>query len=828
MFHNFLNIVLFILLLSIAHLNSAYIWGKENRSVDSIFTPQSSLISNTTLAQDTLKTEIAPRQSGIDTTITYSSTDSIVYSISNRKMMLYGKSNIKYKLMELKSERININWHTATMKAHGIIDTADTTGKKYTGTPIMIDGGEEFRGHELLYNFKTQKGNIKLADTKSDEGIYYGSRVKKMSKDVLFIADGKYTTCDKDQPHFYFLSPKMKMIVRDKVIAEPIYFHIAGVPVFALPFGVFPSKSGRRSGFFAPAYGDNATYGRFLRKIGYYWAMSDYTDLALHGDWYTNGSYIVNSEFNYILRYKFKGGFSGAYKRFITSEKNDPNYSIDEGYNLNLRHNHEIDPTMRADVNFSFMSNNNFRLTNSLSEALQQTIYSNATISKSWEGTKNSGSMNLSRTQNLTNGRIDEILPSLNFNRSTSFPFRRKKVIGDLLWYEQIGYNYQATASNSRAKIPITVPVVNIETFRRDNRQALNQSSSISISPKFGYISVTPSLSFRDERRQSNNFVPVLNTTDSSLQEIKEKDFYFAGDMSSGVSANTRLYGIVQPNVFSVTAFRHTVTPNLAINYSKQIYGKNITKGEMLARFDVGNQFEMKLKPKAKEEEEQKIQLLNVGANVSYNFSADSLNLSNVGVGYRTSIGELLNFSGSSSFNLYKFDETSNRLVNKFMITEGKLARLENFSISLSTSLSGDRKQKAGGLSETDTVRQSQSGYQGLYQRNEPDFSIPWRLSFSWNFAESYIPRAKHRSANISTSLEFNLTENWKFRMNGNYDLIRKEISAPSINIDRDLHCWVMNFEWVPMGNYKHYKLEIRVKASQLQDVKITKQRTTY
>lgn len=826
MFQNFLNILLLILVFSISNLQTTFLWGRENISADSVITTQPFLIPDTISVRDTL--EIAPRQSSIDTIITYSSTDSIIYSIANRKMMLYGTSNIKYKLMELKSERIDINWDTALLNAQGIIDTADTTGKKYTGTPVMIDGGEEFRGHELLYNFKTQKGNIKLADTKSDEGIYYGSRVKKMSKDVLFIADGKYTTCEKDQPHFYFLSPKMKLIVRDKVIAEPIYFHIADVPVFALPFGVFPSKGGRRSGFFAPAYGDNATYGRFLKKIGYYWAMSDYTDLALHGDWYTNGSYVVNSEFNYILRYRFKGGVSGSYKRFITSEKTDPNYSIDEGYNLNLRHEQKIDPTLRADVNFSFMSNNNYRLTNSLSEALQQTIYSNATISKSWEGTQNSGSMNISRTQNLTNGRIDELLPAINFNRSTSFPFRRKKVIGDLFWYEQIGYNYQADASNGRAKIPVTVPVVNIETFRRDNRQALKQSSGISISPKFGYISVTPSLSFRDERRQSNNLVPMLNQLDSTLQEINEKDYYFGGFISSGVSANTRLYGIVQPDVLGVTAFRHTVTPNLAFNYSKQMYGKNIAKGQMLASFDVGNQFEMKLKPKAEAQDEQKIQLLNVGANVSYNFSADSLNFSNIGVGYRTSIGELLNFSGTSSFNLYKFDETSNRLVNKFMISEGKFARLENFSLSLSTSLSGDRKQKAGELSVIDTVQQRKSGYQSLHQRDEPDFSIPWRLSFGWNFSESYIPRAKHRSANISTSLDFNLTENWKFRVSGNYDLIRKEISAPSINIDRDLHCWVMNFEWVPMGTYKHYKLEIRVKASQLQDVKITKQRTTY
>ncbi len=788
---------------------------------------------------DTLKIEPQSKSAGVDTTIFYSSEDSIVYSISNKKMFLYGKSNIKYKLMELKSERIEVDWNTTILKATGILDPSDSTKTKLIGTPIMIDGGEEFHGKELMYNFKTQKGKITLADTKSDEGIYYGSHVKKIEKDVLFIADGKYTTCDKENPHFYFQSPRMKLIVKDKIIAEPIYFYIADVPVFAIPFGVFPSKSGRRSGFFAPAYGDNATFGRYLKKIGYYWALSDYYDLALHGDWYTNGSFVLNSEFNYALRYYFNGGVSGTYKRFISSEKGDPNYNIQEGYNINIRHNQEINPWTRADVNFTFMSDNNYRLTNYLSEALQQTIVSNATLSRYWEGTPNSASINISRTQQLISGRIDEIIPTISFNRSQSFPFRRKKAAGELEWYEQIGYSYRANFANTHSKIPITINNVkqinqsgeisftNLNSYRNDRKQSLSQNLDASISPKIGYFTITPNISFRDERTQLNNLIPFRAIEDSSLSKKREKEFITNGNLSTGISTSTRLYGIIQPNVLGIAAFRHTLTPNLSFIYSKQVYGKNIRKGQSVANFSIGNVFE--IKSQSETGEEKKIQLLNLGMNLSYNFSADSLNFSNVGLSYRTGIGEILNFYGSSSFNLYQYDEIAKRTINKFMIDQGKLARLENFSLSLSTSLSGERKAKTEQIT-VDTISQSikPKGYKGVYIQEEPDFSIPWRLSLNWNFSESFIPNAKSRSASVSLSLDFNLTENWKFRVNGNYDLVRKEISAPMIQIDRDLHCWVMNFTWVPTGYIRNYKLEIRVKASQLQDVKITKQRMTY
>jgi len=59
--------------------------------------------------------------------------------------------------------------------------------------------------------------------------------------------------------------------------------------------------------------------------------------------------------------------------------------------------------------------------------------------------------------------------------------------------------------------------------------------------------------------------------------------------------------------------------------------------------------------------------------------------------------------------------------------------------------------------------------------------------------------------------------------VSGTYDFVNKDFSAPRIVISRDLHCWVMNFTWNPIGLYRGYQLEIRVKAPQLQDLKLEK-----
>ena len=40
------------------------------------------------------------------------------------------------------------------------------------------------------------------------------------------------------------------------------------------------------------------------------------------------------------------------------------------------------------------------------------------------------------------------------------------------------------------------------------------------------------------------------------------------------------------------------------------------------------------------------------------------------------------------------------------------------------------------------------------------------------------------------------------------------------IGMTRDLHCWEMNFNWVPNGSMKMWNFTIRVKASVLGDLK--------
>lgn len=801
--------------------------------------------------------------SGVDSVVAYTAVDSIVYELAGRTMTLHGESTIKYKELGLKAARVDINWNTATLHARGVPDPADSTGVRYKGLPDLSDGPEMYHGSTISYNFRTRKGKIDLGKTEIEKGLYYGSAIKKVENDILFVSDGKFTTCDLEQPHYYFGSPAMKVVVRDKVIARPIYLYIADVPVFALPFGVFPTERGRRSGLIAPAYGESAR-GRYLLHLGYYWAMNDYMDWSARADGYSKGSYTLYSDFRYGLRYYFNGSLSGSYGRVVSTETTDPDYAEQTVFNIRFAHNQEFNPSTRLVVDFTFTSGSYYQQTsNSLNDLLRQNVISNATLSKYWEGTPNSMTVNLRRDQNLqpTDGSVElsEILPSLSFNHSQSYPFRPEKASegsGTLKWYELIGVSYGGQFLNTRT-------TTNHVTYKQvDERRGVQHTITANASPRVGPISIGPFFNYT-EKWYDKQIDRSFNPSDSTLTTQDVKSITAVRYFDMGLSASTKFFGIFQPGVFGIKGIRHQVLPSISYTYQpdfskagygyygrytdmtgteqqyslyeREVFGGAPAEERQAIGLRIGNIFEMKTAAGDTSDRENKFQLLNLDMSTSYNFARDSLRFDEVGVGFRTSIGQILNIGGSARYNLYKYVPDpvrpgTGRRVNKFLLSEeGRFGDMTGFSISLGTRFSGEKQTTAAGpvRSAEDSLREKErSGYRGLYDQETPDFSIPWNLDLNWNFSQSRPgdPSLIYRSSGISASLGLNLTENWKFTASANYDLINNELAAPQITVYRDLHCWEMNFSWVPTGYYRNFRLEIRLKAPQLQDVKLTKQ----
>jgi hypothetical protein len=577
--------------------------------------------------------------------------------------------------------------------------------------------------------------------------------------------------------------------------------------------------------------------------------MNDYTDLTFQGNYFTRGRLDLSARFRYALRYKFSGTLDLGGTRIRVGEETDVDRTFSDEWRIGVIHNQTINPTTTIAANVNFLSSKNYynNSTNNLNDLLLQHAISNVTISKFWEETPNSIAINYYRDQNLQTGEVNERIPSINFIRSQSYPFRGKSTSTlDLKWYELIAYDYTAHFLTNHAKTLLT-DTAGIQSFDNQYRGGLRQTLNLSFSPKVAEFSFTPFFNYVET--WYNRYIEKrFNPADSSVITDELRGFRSFRYFSTGVSASTRLIGILNTNVLGIKGFRHTLTPSVTYSfrpdfsrpnwniygsyndasgnevlysfYEKEVFG-TAPGGEVQSLlFNLSNVFEMKTR--ATDTSDNKFQIFNLGAAIGYNFAADSLRLSDLSLSYRTQVASLLNIGGGATFNFYKYQPNVGRINKYLWRTDKRIADLTSFSINISTTIQGS---EAASLTDTTKQPESEDEYIGIYSDKPVDFSIPWSITLNYNYGINQAnPQAKTKISNISGSLNFSLTQNWKFTFSTGYDIFNKQFTAPYVTIYRDLHCWEMNFNWIPVGSYRGFRFELRVKAPQLKDVKVTKQ----
>ena len=806
----------------------------------------------------------------LDAIVYANAQDSLIFDVGAKVMYLYGKGDIKYKETELKSGNIKVNFETSNLEAIGNEDKSDTANIKITDTPVLKEGADTYEGTSIKYNFKSQKGFISLAKNSAENKTYSGQKVKKVDKQTFFIEDGQFTTCDHDTSHYYFGASRMKVIQGDKIVAKWIFMYIGGVPIpIPLPWGVFPNKTGRASGIIAPSYGNDGTLGWYLRNMGYFFVVNDYADITLTGDYYFKGGYGVRSRIRYNKRYSFNGNINGGFSNKISNEKGDPDYVERFNWNINVNHHQKFTPTMNLDVKMSFMSSDYLQDNSpNIADRVQQDIVSNATLSKRWDGIGANLTINYNRTQNLESGDITEDLPSLTFTKSRVYPFGSSSGSSkNAGWYEKVGLDYTGKFRNNRVKKEI-----DSTTTENTIHGGFDHRVNISASPKIGYLSLSPSFSINSKwynKRQVKEIDSYVDTLGENyyVNQYDINELNTVNTFNFNLTASTKLYGMAQPQILGISAFRHTFEPRISYSYhpdfsedkwgyydsyvdtssgeiikydkfGNQIYGGASSGESQSISLSLGNIFEIKTTkdPTDTTSESHKIKLLDLGISSSYNFVADSVNISPINVNFRTQIGRMLTLHGSTVFTPYEF--VNGRAINQMLINSGTTPlSMTSFNLNLSSSLSADlfkseeEKEKEEEETDNDFLGNGNRGddYIELYNDEEPNFDIPWNLNLTYNY--NYTNKGvgyKSERSNIGADLSFNLTKKWKFTFRGSYDVTNDKINAPQITIYRELHAWEANLVWTPIGSYKGFRFEIRLKAPEFRDLKLSKSKDIY
>lgn len=800
------------------------------------------------LPNDSIKVN-AGKGTKLEDEIKYHARDSIRFSVEEKKVYLYGEAQINYQDIELKAAYIEIDQETKEVYAEGV---ADSTGK-LIGNPEFKTGEQNFSAKRMRYNFETEKGKILDVVTKEGEGNLRGEKVKKTEEGHYYIQDGGYTTCDAEEPHYMIKAKKLKVIPNDKIVSGPAFLMFEGVYTpLVIPFGWFPNKPGRKSGILFPEYGESPSQGFFFRNFGYYFNLGEKMDLAVTGDIYTGGSYGVKLNSNYKKRYKFNGRIELSHNSLRNSRPEFPDYSVQNNYFFKWQH--QQDPKARpstsftSDVNVGTNTNFSNGITTSTQNYLTNTFTSSIAFAKRWIGKPYTLNINFSHNQNTQTKIVNVTLPQIAFNIQRIYPFKRKNQVGKQRWYEKIGISYSLRTEN-RVSAPDSTFFTRATLDQM--RNGVIQTIPISTSFKaFKYFTISPSVTY-NERWFFQNLDKRWNNESQILDVDTTYGFYSNRDVNASVNVNTTLYGLVQFKKGAIRGIRHTFNPTVGFSYRPKlannetgyygpngtlatynhddlsIYGKPPTENTGALTYGFGNTLEMKVRSRKDTitgfKKIKILEALNVGG--SYNFFADSLNLSDISISGRTRLLERLGVNFSMNLSPYAQD-TLGRRINKWLVNEtGQLTRLTTASVALTLNLNGK--------SRTD-YESTQGTPEELAQINAQkaafiDFNVPWRLDVSYNLS---INNTANAATRIVQALQFqgdvSITPKWKFGFTSGYDFVAKDLSYTSLSIYRDLHCWEFSMTWVPFGAQQMWSFDLKVKSSILQDLKLSRRKDYY
>ena len=288
--------------------------------------------------------------------------------------------------------------------------------------------------------------------------------------------------------------------------------------------------------------------------------------------------------------------------------------------------------------------------------------------------------------------------------------------------------------------------------------------------------------------------------------------------------------------------------------------------------FGVSNNLEMKIVNKEDTTGKVPFRVVslidNFSINGGYNFAADSMNWSQFSVNLRLKFPKLNNYSLNLNTTLdpymYEIVNGSPRRTNKQYWNNGRFPHWSglrwSFSYTFSNSTIKKWKDKINGRKpkndepppeeeEPEAVSRGSEALSAVEKDGEgmdrnakrsgkkkeekvddgyvkTDF--PW--SFSINYSLAYAPGGEFDYEKMYYKMKFSnylslngnigLGKGWKVSASMTYNFDYKKVTACTVNISRDLHCWNMTASINPIGQFKSYTFHIGVNASILSDLK--------
>jgi hypothetical protein len=465
-----------------------------------------------------------------------------------------------------------------------------------------------------------------------------------------------------------------------------------------------------------------------------------------------------------------------------------------------------------------------------LDEQLNRSLKSQATVSKKFDNGV-SATATFLHTENLDYATRTDQLPKASVSLPTVFLFGNgsRDADGKLQqkWYHSFAFRYTPNLLNfSSRRTDTTV----YDHFYIDNDTVVTTQIKRPFRSRKKYVSIThrpaltlpriklgPYVNIVPGFGYSETWVKIIRTDQSDLAGV-EPGTYRTYTWNTGVSASTKLYGTVYPNVGSLLGLRHVIEPRVSYGYRPEIdrhpeirkfaAGVSSTKSSSIA-VSLNQNLQAKVKSG---DTERSLNLLDLKTGFGYNFEADEKPLSNLTTTFQSTAVPNVSISGGMTHSFYDPDTDELSFWSPFR---------QSFNFRTSLNLKGifpffdEAAAIPRGADSASQLGDLSTGSSGGGGKGS------WSCKLDYNYSESGrgASWSKTSSFFVQMSVNFNLTPTTRVTYAQRYDFLRSKTVSNSVSIVKKLHCWSGSLYWVPVGPNRGFGFKLFV--TEMPEIKI-------
>ena len=232
------------------------------------------------------------------------SADSVEHNQENNTFIARGNVDLKQGLQSLKADYVSYNDNTKDVLAEGNV--------------VYNEEEDRVECDRMTLNLGTKEGTLENAKIFIKKNNFYvaGEEMKKVGESRYTMSEGEFTTCGWDKPAWKFTAKDVDITVEGYATTKSAKFKILDYPVFYFPWGIFPVKTERQSGFLIPEIALSTRNGTVVNNA-YFWDISKDKDATFYANYIGNRGINLGAEFRYMP----KEDLMGNWQYFIIQDK---------------------------------------------------------------------------------------------------------------------------------------------------------------------------------------------------------------------------------------------------------------------------------------------------------------------------------------------------------------------------------------------------------------------------------------------------------------------------------------------------------------------------